>query len=96
MSSGKQLVRRVDYNYEDFLGLLISAEDLTSVLVLSRFLGGLKSVLCVIHYVDGLNRLWYFDCTTKKRKYVNLYKLQAFGVLCDVPQPEESDNVERD
>lgn len=96
MSSSKQLVRRVDYNYEDFLGLLISAEDLTSVLVISGFWSKLKSVLCVIHYVDGLNRLWFFDCTDKKRKCVNLYKLQAFGVLCDVPQFEESDSIERD
>ncbi|MGA2915255.1 MAG: hypothetical protein ABSE89_04450 [Sedimentisphaerales bacterium] len=96
MSTNKQLVRRVDYNYEDFLGMLISAEDLTAVLVVSGFWSRLKSVLCVIHYVDGLNRLWYFDCATKKRKYVNLYKLQAFGVLCDVPQLEESDSVDRD
>jgi hypothetical protein len=96
MSSSKQLVRRVDYNYEDFLGLLISAEDLTAVLVISGFWSKLKSVLCVIHYVDGLNRLWYFDCTDKKRKCVNLYKLQAFGVLCDVPQFEESDCAEND
>jgi hypothetical protein len=96
MSISKQLVRRVDYNYEDFLCMLISAEDLTAVLVVSGFLSKLKSVLCVIHYVDGLNRLWYFDCTDKKKKYVNLYKLQAFGVLCDVPELEESDSVERD
>jgi hypothetical protein len=96
MAASKQLVRRVDYNYEDFLGLLISAEDLTAVLVISGFWKKLKSILCVIHYVDGLNRLWYFDCTDKRKKYVDLYRLQAFGVLCDVPQLEESDNVERD
>ena len=92
MSTSRQLVRRVDYNYEDFLGLLIGAEDLTAVLVVRKFWGGLKSVLCVIHYIDGLNRLWFFDCTTKSNKYVRLARIEAFGVLCDVPQMEECEN----
>jgi hypothetical protein len=95
MSTNKQLVRRVDYNYEDFLGLLVCAEDLTGVLVVSGFWRRLKSVLCVFHYIDGLNRLWYFDCATKSRKYVHLERIQAFGVLCDVPELDESDCIER-
>jgi hypothetical protein len=86
MSTNKQLVLRSDYNYEDFLGLLIAAEELTGVLVVRGVFTRLKSILCVIHYIDGLNRVWYFDCLTKKRKYVHLEAVQAFGVLCDVPE----------
>lgn len=93
MSTNKQLVLRSDYNYEDFLGLLIGAEELTGVLIVSGVFIRLKSILCVIHYIDGLNRLWYFDCTSKKRKCVNLELVQAFGVLCDVPQLENADNI---
>jgi hypothetical protein len=86
-------VLRGDYNYEDFLGLLIGAEELTGVLVVSGVFRRLKSILCVFHYIDGLNRLWYFDCASKKRKYVELELIQAFGVLCDVPTLENADNL---
>ena len=96
MSTSRQLVLRSDHNYEDFLGLLISAEELTSVLIVSGLFTRLKSVLCVVHYVDGLNRLWYFDCLTKKRKYVFLETVQAFGVLCNVPELEPIDNQPQD
>ncbi|MDD5010645.1 MAG: hypothetical protein PHQ00_00805 [Phycisphaerae bacterium] len=93
MSTDKQLVLRGDYNYEDFLGLLIGAEELTGVLVVSGVFRRLKSILCVIHYIDGLNRLGYFDCVSKKRKCVELELIQAFGVLCDVPTLENADNL---
>lgn len=92
MSTSRQLVRKPDYSLEDFLNLLLGAEELTGVLVIRGFFGGLKSVLCVINYIDGLYRLWYFDCVTKQTKCVHLERIEAFGVLCDVPNSEQCEN----
>jgi len=95
MSTSRQLVRKIDLGREDFLSLLFGAKDLTGVLAIRGFFGRLKSVLCVIDYVDGLYRLWYFDCLTRRKKCVHLERIEAFGVLCDVPELEECDNEDR-
>lgn len=89
ITSQEQLVCKCDYDYGDFLRLLVSAADLLGVLVVSGFWVRRKSILCVFCYVDGLNRLWYFDYVTQTKKYVDLCKVEAFGVLCDVPQIDE-------
>ncbi len=85
ITSQSQLVCKSDYDYGDFLGLLVSAADELGVLVVSGFWARRKNILCVFCYVDGLNRLWYFDYIAQRKKYVELDRLHAFGVLCDVP-----------
>ena len=94
ITSQKQLVCKSDYDFEDFLTLLVSAEDELGVLVVSNFWTRRKNILCMFCYVDGLNRLWYFDYIAQAKKYVELERIQAFGVLCDVPPLDDIDRIE--
>jgi hypothetical protein len=94
ITSQEQLVSKSDYDYEDFLRLLVSAADQLGVLVVSGFWARRKNILCVFCYVDGLNRLWYFDYIAQRKRYVDVYGIEAFGVLCDVPPLDEIDQIE--
>ena len=94
ITNQSQLVCRNEYDFQDFLSLLVGAEDLLGVLVVTGFFATRKNILCQFQYVDGLGRLWYFDYVAQKRKFVALERIQSFGVLCDVPPLDENDGDE--
>jgi len=96
MSIKKRIVLKSEFSKDDFIALLLTANGLLVVFLFEGFFGKKVNVLGRIFYVDTeLEFFCFTEFYSNDNRQVRIADLRGFGVLCDVPEPEESDCVER-
>lgn len=85
----KQLVSKSLCAENDFIAMLLSAKGVLAVFIVNGAKGGSRILLGRFENIgDDFEELWYDDFRKHKIISVPFDRLEAFGILCDIPDTD--------